>query len=236
MQQERKTSKKKVVLSEEEFIPKRFGLNFNPPMIILEYMLRSRGKLYLKKMKIFKLKPTTTSEVALKYLKMRYPDFFVTDKIKDRQLLILIDKLKEFLLRDQTMKKQRIETVLESSNLETITPDIPKNPDSGPSSSTIKRNNFIETPAPNNPSGPDIVRGKPTVINASRRNSTSRSINDVKDYDSGSSNEGDGETGGEREEGREEAGDKGEERPEEVIDDDFDFDEIEDFDDETDEK
>ena len=83
--------KKKFKLSREEFLPRRFGLNFNPPMIILEYMVKSRGKLYLKKMKLFKLKPTTSTEVALKYLKMRYPDFFATEKIPEPQIMRLVD-------------------------------------------------------------------------------------------------------------------------------------------------
>lgn len=120
-------AKKKVVLTAEEFIPRRFGLNFNPPMIILEYMLRSRGKLYLKKMKLFKLRPTTSSDVALKYLKMRYPDFFSTNKIADPQVINLVEKLKDKLRQMTMMKKPEVEG---KENQSSVHPD-------------IKRNNFL---------------------------------------------------------------------------------------------
>ena len=93
-------------------MPKRYGLNFNPPMIILEYMVKSLGKLYLKKMKLFKLKATTQTDIALKYLKIRYPEFFGTGKIGDAQLCKLIDKLKAFLESGFNLAKKNNSQVL----------------------------------------------------------------------------------------------------------------------------
>jgi hypothetical protein len=46
-------SKKDVAdLSFSDFQPKRFALNYDPPMIILEYLVPSTGKLYHHKMKL----------------------------------------------------------------------------------------------------------------------------------------------------------------------------------------
>jgi CEP19-like protein len=88
------SQKKKLDVDKDDFLPKRFALNYNPPMIILEYMMKSKGKLYLSKIKLYKLQPTTPSELALKYIKDRYWELFETGKISDKQVLALVDKLK----------------------------------------------------------------------------------------------------------------------------------------------
>lgn len=205
-QEEKKSHKKKISLTAEEFIPKRFGLNYNPPMIILEFMLRSRGKLYLKKMKLYKLRATTSREVALKYIKMRYPDFFISNQIADKQLLSLIDKLKENLLKDANMKKQKpVEMKDKENNHKNTVAQKQLNPD-------VKKNNFF---GDSTQAGPQIVKGQPdpqVKSNPQARSSTLR-----KSSSSGSSND----------ERRERAV---------IDNDFDDFDEIEDIEEETDEK
>ena len=62
-------------------------------------------------MKLFKLKSTTGSDVALKYLKMRYPDFFELGKISEQQMLKLIEKLKEFLKKGGSESKPNNEEI-----------------------------------------------------------------------------------------------------------------------------
>ncbi len=93
-----KQPKKKNKLVAQDLIPKRFGVNYNPPMVILEFMVK--GKLYLKKFKLFKLKANTSTEIALKYLKMRYPDFFDFKKFTDEQMCRLIDRIKQHLKKE----------------------------------------------------------------------------------------------------------------------------------------
>ena len=152
-----KNMKKKVKLTAEEFIPKRFGLNFNPPMIILEYMLKSRGKLYLKKFKLFKLKSSTGTEVALKYLKMRYPDIFSLEKFTDNQMTGLIDRLKAHLKKSESRNPQTVERALNGVHKKSSPPaDIdevemsqsqsyPSRPDpKGPLVLHPKKGNFIK--------------------------------------------------------------------------------------------
>ena len=81
----------------EDFKPQRFGISYEPPMIILEYMLDSKGKLYLKKMKMLKIKQNTSPQVILKYLKMKYEGFFAPKKIKDQQIIRLVLRIQEYM-------------------------------------------------------------------------------------------------------------------------------------------
>ena len=39
-------------LSDNEYFPKRFGLQYDPPVIVLEYLLKNLGKLYHHKIKV----------------------------------------------------------------------------------------------------------------------------------------------------------------------------------------
>ena len=55
-------------LSLSDFQPKRFALNYDPPMIILEYLVPSTGKLYHHKMKLRRLNGNSTVAEAIKYL------------------------------------------------------------------------------------------------------------------------------------------------------------------------
>jgi len=55
-------------LSLSDFVPKRFALNYDPPMIILEYLVPSTGKLYHHKMKLRRLNGKSTVKEAMNYL------------------------------------------------------------------------------------------------------------------------------------------------------------------------
>ena len=55
-------------LSLADFHPQRFALNYDPPMIILEYLVPSTGKLYHHKMKMRRLTGHTTVKEAMGYL------------------------------------------------------------------------------------------------------------------------------------------------------------------------
>jgi hypothetical protein len=62
-------------------------------MIILEYMIKSKGKLYLKKFRLAKMTAQTSTGMMLKYLKIKYSEFFAPKKIKDEQITKLVDKI-----------------------------------------------------------------------------------------------------------------------------------------------
>ncbi|CAD8109949.1 unnamed protein product [Paramecium primaurelia] len=77
--------------------PKRLAIRFDPPMIIVEYLQTSSGKLYHHKMKLLKLKPDTPINHALEYLKKKHAMYFMNNKIPEKQLLELIGKIQKRL-------------------------------------------------------------------------------------------------------------------------------------------
>ncbi|CAD8111592.1 unnamed protein product [Paramecium primaurelia] len=77
--------------------PKRLAIRFDPPMIIVEYLQPSSGKLYHHKMKLLKMKPDTPANHALEYLKKKHAMYFMNNKIPEKQLLELIGKIQKRL-------------------------------------------------------------------------------------------------------------------------------------------
>ncbi|KAM3136862.1 hypothetical protein pb186bvf_011121 [Paramecium bursaria] len=77
----------------KNFEPKRLGLKYNPPTIVLEYLQPQTGKLYHHKMKLLKLKPDTPANHALEYLRKKHATFFFGNKMPESQILELIGKL-----------------------------------------------------------------------------------------------------------------------------------------------
>ncbi|MCQ2821423.1 MAG: hypothetical protein MJ252_29535 [archaeon] len=77
-----------------DYTPKRFGLNYVPPQIILEYLVPSTGKLYHHKMRLhnfYKDKPTAD---IMKELYDRHPLYLDKNKVAPAQIKKLIAKLK----------------------------------------------------------------------------------------------------------------------------------------------
>jgi hypothetical protein len=91
-----KVKKDVAELSLSDFHPKRFALNYDPPMIskyktshffyifvfsndiiVLEYLVPSTGKLYHHKMKLRRLTGASTVKEAMNYLQKRHPLYFV---------------------------------------------------------------------------------------------------------------------------------------------------------------
>lgn len=80
-------------MSLTDFVPKRLALNYEPPMIVLEYLVPSTGKLYHHRMKLRRLKPTSTVADQLAYLKKRHGLYFTHDKVKESQVVDLLQLL-----------------------------------------------------------------------------------------------------------------------------------------------
>jgi centrosomal protein CEP19 len=86
-----------IKITNTDFAPKRFGLVYDPPTIILEYLVPSSGKLYHHKMKMLKLKGDSDSQETVDYLRKRHAQYFTSNKISDEQIIALIDRLKKKL-------------------------------------------------------------------------------------------------------------------------------------------
>lgn len=84
-----------------DFLPKRFGLKFDPPTIVLEYLVPSTGKLYHHKMKLRNLAPDDDPEEVLEYLKQKHSTYVNTPKVSDDQILNLISKLQDRMLEEE---------------------------------------------------------------------------------------------------------------------------------------
>lgn len=79
-------------------VPKRFGMNVDPPMLVLEYLVAETGKLYHHKMRLqSKMEETLNKAELLAYVKHKHQLYFAsaTPKIKDSQVEKLLDKLLE---------------------------------------------------------------------------------------------------------------------------------------------
>jgi len=82
-------------VTSNDYVPKRFGLKFDPPTVILEYLIPSSGKLYHHKMKLLKLKGDSDTYEMIDYLKNKHAMYFLNNKISETQLINLIEKLKK---------------------------------------------------------------------------------------------------------------------------------------------
>ena len=81
-------------MSLSDFYPKRFALNYDPSMIIIEYMVPSTGKLYHHRMKLRRLNGKSTVESQMQYLKKRHPLYMLpNNKINEAQIRELIARL-----------------------------------------------------------------------------------------------------------------------------------------------
>jgi hypothetical protein len=112
-----KVKKDAAELSFADFQPKRFALNYDPPMIgnpsssftrvlVLEYLVPSTGKLYHHKMKLRQLKGDSDTDEMLEYLQKRHSLYFTTQKVTDKQITDLINRLK-FKLKQSEFTKAK---------------------------------------------------------------------------------------------------------------------------------
>ena len=78
------------VFNSNDYIPKRFGLNYSPPQIIIEYLAPSTGKLYHHKMRLHKFtKEKNTGEYYYftRYGTKSYSDIDFSNKNKNYYLI-----------------------------------------------------------------------------------------------------------------------------------------------------
>lgn len=89
-----------------DILPKRFGLKYEPPTIILEYRVLSKNKLYLHIMPMPDLEPTHDPYDWLEILRKEHTPFLDPKRIDEQQVLGLIHKLQENLIGDSQENSQ----------------------------------------------------------------------------------------------------------------------------------
>ncbi|KAL4433307.1 hypothetical protein ABPG74_017411 [Tetrahymena malaccensis] len=84
-------------LNPQDYIAKRFGLKYDPPQIILEYLVPSTGKLYHHKIKLDFMSSDSNVSDVLDIIQKKHNAYFTNNKITSQQVEKLIYKMKEYL-------------------------------------------------------------------------------------------------------------------------------------------
>ena len=80
-------------LSFSDFQPKRFAVSYDPPVIVLEYMVPSTGKLYHHKMRLRNFTKESKVDDIMLYLEQRHPLYFMNPNLKKDQIRNLVQKI-----------------------------------------------------------------------------------------------------------------------------------------------
>ena len=86
----------------DDYMPKRFGLKYDPPTIVLEYMVISLGKLYHHKMKLLRLKPDSDINEMVDYLYSRHAFYLKENVVSRQQLANLVTRLQKRLQKSSS--------------------------------------------------------------------------------------------------------------------------------------
>ena len=97
------------IFNSNDYIPKRFGLNYSPPQIIIEYLAPSTGKLYHHKMRLHKFKKEKNNAEIIKELYERHQVYLDKKKVSSEQLIRLIERLKQNFVPRKKKNDAKIE-------------------------------------------------------------------------------------------------------------------------------
>ena len=78
-----------------DYIPKRFGLAYNPPQIVVEYQKPSSGKLYHHKIKLQKLSSKSKISEIIEDIYKNHNIYLNHHKVSKAQIIQLVEKLRE---------------------------------------------------------------------------------------------------------------------------------------------
>lgn len=80
---------------EDDVCPKRFGLNFDPPTIVLEYLEVSTGKLFHRRIGLRRLRPTSDAARVAEKLRQKNQALLAEDRVSFEQIVSLVKRLQE---------------------------------------------------------------------------------------------------------------------------------------------
>lgn len=104
-----------------DYLPKRFGLKYNPPQIVMEYLTPSTGKLYHHKIKLYKLKSDSNLQEVMKEVYEKHYHYLDAKKIQPNQIvskkiynlfLELVEKLKSNLKRCESLTDSKTKEII----------------------------------------------------------------------------------------------------------------------------
>ena len=89
-----KPNRRKNSLDENDYMPKRFGISYNPPQIVVEYQKLSNNKLYHHKIKLHKFSSKTKISEIIDYMYKRHNIYLNHKKVNKAQIIQLVEKLR----------------------------------------------------------------------------------------------------------------------------------------------
>jgi len=102
-----KVRKDTAEMSFSDFQPKRFAVNYDPPLIVLEYMVPSTGKLYHHKMRLKNLTKQTKISDMMNYLEQRHPLYFMSPNLKKDQVRKLVEQIQYKMKPDKKSEAEK---------------------------------------------------------------------------------------------------------------------------------
>jgi centrosomal protein CEP19 len=78
----------------DDYQPRRFGLKYSPPVIVLEYLVPSSGKLYHHKMRVHNLNKCSSIKELANAIAKRHTKY--CSKIPIKQIELLVGKLLDY--------------------------------------------------------------------------------------------------------------------------------------------
>ena len=94
---------KKISLNENDYMPKRFGISYKPPQIVVEYQKLSNNKLYHHKIKLHKFSSNTKISEIIDDMYKRHLNH---KKVNKAQIIQLVEKLREKLKNENEEKNK----------------------------------------------------------------------------------------------------------------------------------
>ena len=97
---------KKNSLNENDYMPKRFGISYKPPQIVVEYQKLSNNKLYHHKIKLHKFSSNTKISEIIDDMYKRHNVYLNHKKVNKAQIIQLVEKLREKLKNENEEKNK----------------------------------------------------------------------------------------------------------------------------------
>ena len=97
---------KKNSLNENDYMPKRFGISYKPPQIVVEYQKISNNKLYHHKIKLNKFSSNKKISEIIDDMYKRHNVYLNHKKVNKAQIIQLVEKLREKLKNENEEKNK----------------------------------------------------------------------------------------------------------------------------------
>ncbi len=97
---------KKNSLNENDYMPKRFGISYKPPQIVVECQKLSNNKLYHHKIKLHKFSSNTKISEIIDDMYKRHNVYLNHKKVNKAQIIQIVEKLREKLKNENEEKNK----------------------------------------------------------------------------------------------------------------------------------